>query len=95
METDFHVWLGAARHAGKSLLIQDLRGRDGKRAGKQPELPKETLTQKKQCKARGCTQQLNACLVCTGPGFDPKHHNREEHKTTAQLRKCFFFFFKV
>lgn len=47
METDFHVWLGAARHAGKSLLIQDLRGRDGKRAGKQPELPKETLTQKK------------------------------------------------
>lgn len=40
------MWLGAARHAGKSLLIQDLRGRDGKRAGKQPELPKETLTQK-------------------------------------------------
>lgn len=89
MKNDFHVWLGAARHAGKSLLIEVLRGGDEKRAAKQPALPKETPTQKK-CKAWGCIQQLNACLACTGPGFDPKHHSREENKTAAQLRKKFF-----
>lgn len=46
---------------------------------------------KKKKKAWGCAQQLNASLACMGPGFDPKHHNREGNKTTAQLRKCFFF----